>query len=69
MGYGEAKIALLNKINEYFAPARAKRKSLSSDPAYVESVLQEGARRARQEADKTMALVRTAVGFAERPSP
>jgi tryptophanyl-tRNA synthetase len=63
MGYGAAKDLLLEKIDAYFAPARAKRKELAANPEYVEEVLRMGAQRARAEAQKTMALVREAVGF------
>src|SRR5262249_36542680 len=58
MGYGEAKQALLEKIDKFFGPARERRKELAKSPATVEDVLREGARRARTEAQKTMALVR-----------
>jgi tryptophanyl-tRNA synthetase len=67
MGYGEAKQALLEKIDQFFGPAREKRKQLAADPGYVEDVLRAGARRARAEAQETMALVREAVGFNPRP--
>src|SRR5262249_2795418 len=63
IGYGGAKKLLLEKINTYFAPAREKRKQLAQDPDYVEGVLRDGARRARVETEKTMALVREAVGM------
>jgi len=63
IGYGDAKKALLAKIEAFFAPARAKRKQLARDPGYVEEVLQNGARRAREVARVTMRLVREAVGF------
>ncbi len=67
MGYGEAKTLLLEKINERFDAARQKRKQLAADPDYVEGVLASGARRARAEAQKTMELVRVAVGLCPRP--
>jgi tryptophanyl-tRNA synthetase len=63
MGYGEAKQALLAKIDAYFGPARERRKDLQQRPDYVEDVLRAGARRARAEARQTMALVREAVGM------
>jgi tryptophanyl-tRNA synthetase len=63
IGYGEAKKLLLAKIDEYFSPARQKRKELVANPDYVESVLRQGAQRARAEAQQTMALVREAVGM------
>jgi tryptophanyl-tRNA synthetase len=63
IGYGGAKKLLKAKIEEYFAPARAKRKELEKRPDYVEDVLRQGAKRARAEAAQTMALVRDAVGL------
>jgi len=66
MGYGEAKQALLEKIDGYFGPAREKRKQLAKDPATVDDVLRQGAQRARTEAQLTMALVREAVGIKAR---
>jgi tryptophanyl-tRNA synthetase len=63
MGYGDAKKMLLDKINEHFAPARAKRKELAAQPDRVEAILRQGAERARAEARQTMALVRKAVGM------
>ncbi len=62
-GYGEAKKALLKKIDEYFAPARLRRKELASDKAYVEEVLNKGAIRAREEASKTIKAARRACGI------
>jgi tryptophanyl-tRNA synthetase len=66
IGYGEAKKLLLAKIDEYFEPARQKRKELAANPKYVDGVLQQGAQRARAEAQQTMALVREAVGMKAR---
>ena len=63
LGYGEVKKMLLEKINAYFGPIREKRKQLAANPQLVESILQCGARCARAEAQKTMALVRQAVGM------
>lgn len=62
-GYGPAKNMILEKIDAYFATARAKRKELEQQPAYIEQVLQEGAAMARVEAHKTIKLVRDAAGF------
>jgi tryptophanyl-tRNA synthetase len=66
LGYGEVKYLLLEKINAYFGPIREKRKQLAARPEQVEEVLRQGAVRARAEAQKTMALVREAVGFKPR---
>ena len=66
MGYGEAKQALLAKIDAYFGPARERRKQLAQDPTTVEDVRRRGAQKARAEAQQTMALVREAVGMRSR---
>jgi tryptophanyl-tRNA synthetase len=66
-GYGTAKKLLLEKINTYFAQARQRRKELAAQPEQVEDVLRRGAQKARAEAQKTMALVRQAVGM--KPAP
>jgi tryptophanyl-tRNA synthetase len=63
IGYGGAKKLLKARIEEYFAPARQKRKQLAERPDEVEAILRDGARRARAEAQETMALVRAAVGL------
>jgi tryptophanyl-tRNA synthetase len=63
MGYSVAKQLLLEKIEHTFASARERRKQLVNDPDFVENVLRKGAQRARAEAQKTMALVREAVGM------
>jgi tryptophanyl-tRNA synthetase len=66
-GYGDAKGLLLAKLDAYFGPARERRRQLAADPAAVEAVLADGARRARAEVQKTLALVRSAVGMSGRP--
>ena len=67
-GYGDAKTLLLNKINTHFGPARERRKQLAADPARVDAVLAAGAKRAREEARATLALVRRAVGMSGGPA-
>ncbi len=62
-GYGEAKKALLGKINATFEPFREKRKQLAADEAYVKDVLKDGASKARSLAQETMAIVRDTVGI------
>jgi tryptophanyl-tRNA synthetase len=63
-GYGDAKKLLLAKIEEYFAPARERRKQLARDPGTVEEVLRAGAARARQVARTTIDLLRRQMGMA-----
>jgi len=61
-GYGDAKKKLLEAVVDYFAPLRKRRAELEKDPAYVESVLRDGAERARGEARKTLQAARRAMG-------
>ena len=63
LGYGEVKKALLEKTWTYFEPCRQKRDELLKNIDYVHDVLRRGAEKARAEADKTMAVVREAVGL------
>ncbi|MFC1454150.1 tryptophan--tRNA ligase [Verrucomicrobiota bacterium] len=63
IGYGEVKKELAELIWEYFAPARARRDKLLSDPAEVERILREGAAKARRVIDNTLKKARIAVGL------
>ena len=62
-GYGHAKKALLEAYHRLFDPFRAKREELAKDPAALEDILQDGAKRARAAAAPTMEKVRSAVGL------
>jgi tryptophanyl-tRNA synthetase len=62
-GYGHAKKELIEKISEFFEPARKKREILMKDKAYVEAVLQEGASKARDKAHQVMERVRKNCGL------
>ena len=66
MGYGDAKKALLAKVDAYFADARERRKTLSEDTGFVDDVLHAGATRARELADETMDIVRDVTGLGTR---
>ncbi|NCC52971.1 MAG: tryptophan--tRNA ligase [Spartobacteria bacterium] len=63
LGYGTVKKELLGLVNSYFEPFRKKREELAANMEYVESVLQNGAARAREEAGKTLVKARHAVGL------
>ncbi len=63
MGYGDAKKALLELMNEYFAPYKARRDELAGNMDYVEKVLAEGAEKARAEAGATLREARKAMGL------
>ncbi len=62
-GYGDGKKLLHAKVLEYFAPYRKKRIELSQDLSYVNSVLKDGAERARKVAGETMKEVKKHVGL------
>jgi tryptophanyl-tRNA synthetase len=66
MGYGEAKQALYDAAMSYFADARAKRAELVANPAYVEEVLQAGARKARAKGQQVLQRVQEACGLKGR---
>lgn len=63
VGYGDFKKRLFGAVWEYFAPLRKRRGELETDPGYVDSVLAEGAQRARAVAETVMDRVRRAVGL------
>jgi tryptophanyl-tRNA synthetase len=63
IGYGEFKKRLFEVIWESFAPMRQRRAELEADTGYVDHVLTEGASRAQEVAQRTMARVRRAVGI------
>jgi len=67
-GYGDAKKELLAAIEARFGPLREKRRQLAADPAHVEAVLAQGARRARAVASVTLERTREAVGMRARPA-
>jgi len=62
-GYGQFKRRLVEALEAYFAPFRARRESLARDPGAIDRLLQDGAERARAVAGRTMARVRLAVGI------
>ncbi len=62
-GYGEAKKAVAEKLNELLAPFREKYEQLVRDPGYVDDVLAEGGRKAREKTDLLMEKVRAATGL------
>ena len=63
VGYGDLKKRLFVAVWDYFAPFRAKRAELESDPGYVDRVLADGAGKAAAVADAVMHRVRKAVGI------
>lgn len=63
MGYGEVKKMLLEKIIQYFGPAREKRKYYEAHPEEVREILQKGADKVRPISMETMNKVRQATGL------
>ncbi|HSU12646.1 tryptophan--tRNA ligase [Longimicrobium sp.] len=63
VGYGTFKQRLFEAMWEFFAPMRARREELLARPDYVNDVLRDGAARAREVGERTMARVRAAVGI------
>ena len=62
VGYGEFKKRLFEVIWQSFAPMRRLRAELQADAGHVDRVLADGASRAQEVAQRTMAKVRRAVG-------
>lgn len=62
-GYGHAKLALFEKLLEYFGEARERYDYLNNNQNEVRAVLAQGAEKARATARQTMARVRQATGL------
>jgi len=63
MGYGDAKKALLEKVETYFSPYRTKRAELLKNLDYVNQVLKDGAERAGAVARQTLDEAKAATGL------
>ncbi len=63
LGYGDLKKALFEHYWNFFAPYRARRAELVADIGYVDTVLQDGAERARAVASKVMERARRNCGL------
>lgn len=62
-GYGHAKKALLDEINEHFGEAREKYNELMADKAKLDELLAIGAEKARKVSQVTLSRVRTRLGY------
>ncbi|HYM55294.1 MAG TPA: tryptophan--tRNA ligase [Solirubrobacteraceae bacterium] len=60
--YGDFKTAVAAAVVDYLAPVRERYQELRADEAALESVLEDGARRARAIASETLADVRESMG-------
>jgi tryptophanyl-tRNA synthetase len=63
VGYGHFKQRLFEAIWEFYAPMRQRREEILARPGYVDEVLAEGARRAREVARPVVERVWKAVGL------
>jgi tryptophanyl-tRNA synthetase len=63
VNYGTFKSKLGESFNSYFSAFRARRKELANNPLLLQTLLEEGNRRTLIEAEKTMVLVREAMGI------
>lgn len=63
LSWGEAKQALFELLEAQIAPMRERYDALIAQPAHIEAILQEGARKARAIATPKMARLRDAVGL------
>ena len=59
----EVKQKLVEALNEFLEPIRAKRSQFTQDPKAVEKILKEGTQKARFEAQKTLQITRQAMGL------
>lgn len=62
-GYGDAKKLLLQSISEYFKEARSRYEELAPKKDYVYQVLEEGAKRAKEVASKTLNAAKIKIGY------
>ncbi|HEV7123784.1 MAG TPA: tryptophan--tRNA ligase [Rhodanobacter sp.] len=63
LGWGEAKQVLYERIEADVAPLRERYEGFMADPAAIEAVLQEGARKAREIATPKIAALRDELGL------
>ena len=63
LGYGDAKKALLEKINDRFGSFREKRNELAGNPKKVEDILSAGAEKVRKISLNTLEKAREATGL------
>jgi tryptophanyl-tRNA synthetase len=64
IGWGDAKKALLDRLETELGPARAKYDALMADTSKIDALLAQGAARARVTARNTLDRVRAAIGVA-----
>jgi len=62
-GYGDSKKLLLSKILEYFKDARAEYQKIYPKKDYVYGILEEGAKKAKIVAEKTLTEAKKRIGY------
>ena len=62
-GYGDFKKRLLEGVRDYFAPMRAERQRIASDPGEVERIMAKGSEKATAIATTVMDRLRKAIGL------
>lgn len=65
MGWGQFKPLLTETVIESLRPIQEKYQAISTDKAYLDSVLKEGQEKASAVAEKTLVHVRKAMGFVQ----
>lgn len=63
IGYGDFKTAVGDEIIKELKPLQERFKDFSSDKAYIEGLMKEGAQRAQYAANKTLRKVKKKIGF------
>ncbi len=63
VGYGEFKLAVADAVVDTLAPIQQRYKEYSSDKAYIEKVMKEGAEKASYIAEKTLNKVKKKIGY------
>ncbi len=63
IGCLECKEVVINRLSELLAPFREKRSKYEKNPQLVWDILEEGNKKARRVAQKTMEEVRSAIGI------
>ena len=63
IGCGDCKGKLFENMNKLCAEPREKKKELLNNPKQLDSIIQAGCEKARQEAEKTMHMVRGSMGL------
>jgi tryptophanyl-tRNA synthetase len=62
-GYSDLKKGLAQVVVEGLRPLQKRYREITADPAYIDSILREGAEKARPLAAKTLSLVKNKVGL------